>query len=168
MLKIGDTVLYGATGVCTVTDIVTREIGGIKKEYFVLSAVANDNCTVFVPTDNIELQKKMRKILSKKEVLALIKEIPNEADIWEENEVKRRELFSDILHGGDRKKLMLLVRSLYNHKEERRKENKRLLVADERFMNEAERLLYDEFAAVLDIKPDEVVNFILQKINPID
>ncbi len=168
MLKIGDTVLYGTTGVCTVTDIMTREIGGMKKEYFVLSTVANENCTVFVPTDNAELEKKMRKILSKKEILALIKEIPNEADIWEDNEVKRRELFSSILHSGDRKKLMLLVRSLYNRREERRKQNKRLLVSDERFMSEAERLLHDEFAAVLEIKPDEVVNFIMQKINPID
>ncbi len=164
MLKIGDTVLYGATGVCTVCDVVTREIGGMTKEYFVLRPTAQDRCTVFVPTDNEALLQEARKILSKEEILGIIDSLPACDDLWEENEIKRRELFSDILHSGDRKRLMLLIRSLYNRREERRTENKRLHVADEHFMNEAERLLHDEFSAVLEINPEDVTDFIMKRL----
>ena len=38
-------------------------------------------------------------------------------------------------------------------------------MSDERFLKDAERLLYDEFALVLRIKPDQVLPFILKQIN---
>ncbi len=165
MLKIGDTVLYGATGVCSVEGMTEREIGKEKKQYFVLKPLAQDKCTVFVPADNEALLKKAKKILSREEIYAVIDSVQPEPDIWEENEIKRREQFGEIIHSGDRKKLMLLIRSLYNRREERRAEGKRLHITDERFMSEAERLLYDEFSAVLGIKQDEVVEFIINRIN---
>ena len=63
---------------------------------------------------------------------------------------------------------MLLIRSLYNKGEERRRENKRLHLADERFLNEAERLLHDEFSAVLGIEETEVVPFIMSRLEKAD
>lgn len=164
MFNIGDTVLYGATGVCRVDGITEREIGGSVKKYFVLKPLAQDKCTVFVPADNEVLLSKVRKILSKDEILSVIDSLPEKEDIWVENENERRVRFSNIIHSGDRAELMLLIRTLYNKRLARRSEGKRLHIADERFLNEAERLLHDEFSAVLGVKPEEVVDFIIERI----
>ena len=37
-------------------------------------------------------------------------------------------------------------------------------VADERFFKTAEKILYDEFALVLEIEPQQVLPFVLQQI----
>ena len=80
MLKIGDTVLYGTTGVCRVTGETEREIGGEKKVYFVLCPLSQGKCTVFVPKDNELLLKKARKILSKEEILEIIDSLPKKEE----------------------------------------------------------------------------------------
>ncbi|MBR3593350.1 MAG: CarD family transcriptional regulator [Clostridia bacterium] len=163
MFDIGDTVLYGATGVCKIDGTVEREIFGEKKEYFVLKPVSQDKSTVFVPTDNEALRAKMRKILSADEIDAIIKEVKTLPDIWEENDALRREMYSEIIHSGDRKKVMLLIRTLYTVQQQRYKEGKRLHLSDDRFLSEAERLLYDEFSIVLGIENSDVVPYIIAK-----
>lgn len=164
MVSIGDTVLYGATGVCKIEALTEREIFGEKKSYFVLKPVSSVQSTVFVPADNEALLLKMHKILSREEILEIIDSVASLDDIWIEDEQKRRTRFSDIIHGGDRLQLMLLVRTLYNAQQKKREEGKRLHLMDERFMSEAERLLYDEFSAVLGISQSEVVPFIIERI----
>lgn len=41
---------------------------------------------------------------------------------------------------------------------------KKLYKNDEKVMKEAEKMLYEEFAHVLDIRPDQVLPFIMQQI----
>lgn len=53
---------------------------------------------------------------------------------------------------------------IYNRKVELEKKGKRLTSADSEAMKTAEKLLYNEFALVLDIRPDQVVPFIMEKI----
>ncbi len=164
MFKIGDTVLYGATGVCKIEETVVKSVMDEEKEYYVLKPLAQDKCTVFVPTDNDALKAKMRKILSKAEIDDILKKINSYDDIWEENEIARREKFQQIIHSGDRLQVMLLVRTLYNHQQARLSEGKRLHISDERYFAEAERLLYDEFSAVLGIPPEQVLSYITSKL----
>lgn len=164
MLNIGDTVLYGATGVCRVEGVTQREIGRETKEYFVLKPLASERNSVLVPTDNEALLKKARKILSKKEITEIIARVPECDDIWIEDETARREAFSEIIHSGDRLKLMLMVRSLYRRGLARNAEGKRLHIFDERILGEGERLLHDEFSAVLSIPANEVADFITANI----
>lgn len=168
MFNIGDTVLYGATGVCQVTGKTEREIGNQKKEYFVLKPLSADKCTVFVPTDNEKLLCKARQILSREEIIDIIHRVPACDDIWIEDEKQRKETFSEIMHSGDRLRLMLLVRTLYRRSKQRASEGKRLHIGDERLLNEAERLLHNEFSAVLGISADSVADFITENIKEKD
>lgn len=128
-----------------------------------LKPVSQDKSTVFVPTDNEALRAKMRKILTADEIDAIIAEVKTLPDVWEENDVLRREKYSEIIHSGDRKRVMLLIRTLYTVQQQRYKEGKRLHLSDERFLAEAERLLYDEFSTVLGIKNSDVVPYIIEK-----
>ena len=54
--NIGDKVLYGSHGCCTIQDIEVRETGW----YYVLVPAKKKRTKLFVPTDNTELLGKMR------------------------------------------------------------------------------------------------------------
>lgn len=71
-----------------------------------------------------------------------------------------KEKYTKILKSGDNKQLVKLIRTLYLEKVE----VKKLYVNDEKIMTDAEKLLHEEFALVLDIKVDEVLPFILGKL----
>jgi CarD family transcriptional regulator len=49
--KVGDNAVYPAHGIATVKRIEEREIGGKKKQFYVLQVVENQ-MTIMVPTDN--------------------------------------------------------------------------------------------------------------------
>ena len=49
MYAIGQTVLYGANGVCSISEITTRKIGKEAIEYYVLKPMGMQASTVYVP-----------------------------------------------------------------------------------------------------------------------
>ena len=86
--------------------------------------------------------------------------------MWIDDENKRKEFFHNILVEGDRRKLIMMIKTIYLHQQEQFKNNKRKLhISDERFFKDAEKLLYDEFAYVLGIEPHQVIDFIHKEIN---
>ena len=94
------------------------------------------------------------------EVYSLINTMPHTESIWIEDINLRKEKYTKILKSGDNKQLVKLIRTLYLEKVE----VKKLYVNDEKIMTDAEKLLHEEFALVLDIKVDEVLPFILGKL----
>ena len=164
MLQINDTILYGAEGACTVADITEQEVGGKTVRYYVLQPIYNPRSTVYVPVDNPILTAKMRRVLSKEEILRIIEDMPNQPSQWIEDEEQRKETYRDILRRGDRIELVRMIKALYDHQQVQRQKGKHLHAVDEYLFKEAEKMLYDEFALVLGIKPDQVVPFITHQI----
>lgn len=161
---IQDTILYGANGVCRVVDIEQKEFAGQKMDYYVLQPVYSDQSRIYVPMHNETLTAKMRRVLSAEEVHRLIREIPQGEEGWIEDENQRRETYRTILSKGDPTEVMRVIRSLYQHQQMLKEQGKKLRQADERCFREAEKLLYDEFALVLNIQPEQVLPFILEQI----
>ncbi len=157
-------VLYGSHGVCRVTGKVSRKFADREALYYVLEPVYGGTSTVFVPVDNPTLTAKMQKILSAEEIYRLIRSMPNEEPLWIEDDAKRKEAFQRILCSGDRVQLIRLIKTLYLRQQTRKEQHKKPCAEDERFFKEAERLLYEEFAYVLNIRQDQVVPFIFQQI----
>ena len=60
--------------------------------------------------------------------------------------------------------LIGMIKAIYLHKQKRESEGKRLYISDERFFREAERILYEEFQYVLDIKKEDLLPLIFSKI----
>lgn len=160
-----DIVLYSWHGVCTITDITEKEFNGNKANYYVLKPVHDTNSTIFVPAENENVTAKMRRVLSSEEIHALIKNMPNEDTIWIEDDNQRKEKYKEIISKGNRSDLIRLIKTLYLHQQAQKKLGKKMYIIDEKFMKEAEKLLYDEFAHVLDIKPEEVVSFIMRAMD---
>ena len=164
MYNIDETVLYGQQGVCKITDITVKEVCGQSIEYYVLTPIFNEKSTIFVPKNNDKLVSKIRKTLNEDEIYNIIKLIPNEKCIWIEDDNKRSAEYKNILSCGNRIKLIQLIKTLYQYKKQKIENGKKLHISDEHFLKEAEKMLYDEFATVLNIDRNEVLPFIREHI----
>ncbi len=164
MYHVNDIVLYGMQGVCTIEEISEMCFGKNSDEYYVLRPVYDDKSTIFVPMHNESLTGKMRAVLSAQEIFELINAMPDEDQIWIENDAERKEEYKSILVNGTRDELIKLIKTLYLRKQELKQKGKKLHVADEHFLKEAEKLLYEEFAHVLKIKREQVLPFIMKQI----
>lgn len=164
--NINDAVLYGLEGICWFAGISEKEINGKRNKYYVLRPVYNDKSTIFVPVDNEKLIAKIRRVLSVDEIHALIKAIPNESTIWIEDDAVRREQYKKILARGDRTELVRLIKTLYLRQQSLKEKGRKMPVADERFIKDAEKLLHDEFAHVLNIDREQILPLILEQIQP--
>ena len=164
MYQVNDMIVYGAHGVCRIAEIEERDFNGSPIEYYILKPVYDEKATIFVPVLNDRLTAKMRRVLSKDEMEALIESMPKEGTLWVENERQRKELYKEIVSRGDRAELIGMIKALHLHQQKQLAKGRKLHSADERFLREAEKMLYDEIAMVLHIKPDQVISYILQQL----
>ena len=164
MYKENDMVIYGVYGVCRIDEIADKDMGGIKKKYMVLKPLNDARSTYYVPADNEQQLKKLRKILPDNEINRLIDSMPDEKAIWTDNERQRRERYRTIISEGKHPELIGMIKAIYLKGKELEKAGKKLHVSDERFLKEAEKLLYDEFKYVLHLSEDEVLRYIASRI----
>lgn len=164
MFNVGDTVLYGSQGVCKIIGTEEKEVCGNNIEYFVLKPVYDENSTLFVPLSNSNLLSKMKSVLSAEQIYEMIKEMPSEDTIWIDDDNEHKQKYQQIIIDGNRRKLVQLIKTLHIHEVSQQKKGRKLHISDEMMLKQAEKLLYDEFALVLKIKPNEVLPFIMQQI----
>ena len=138
--QVGDMILYGTQGVCRIAEIAERDFSGNSMLYYILKPVFDERSTLYVPVYG-EAADKLRRILSVPEVYKLIKAMPDEDTIWIENEAVRRKKHKEIISQGDRQELVKLIKTIYLHDKKQKAIGKKLHVADERFMKDAEKIL---------------------------
>ena len=155
MFKVDDYIMYGRTGVCKVIDITNEKfINGEERKYYVLSPIHNNNNTIIkIPLDNTKVP--MRKIISKEDVTSLINDMSNMEELWIEDEKKRSNEFKTMLKSGKCEDLIKLISN--------KRHSKKLNKADKEIIKEAERLVNEEFAIILNISPKEVNSYISSK-----
>lgn len=161
MYSVGQTVLYGTNGVCSITDITTKRVGKVSMEYYVLKPICSNTSTLFVPTHNEKLVGKIRYVLTADEVNAILQSLPEYGE-WNDNKIQRAELFKSIIAGGDCLELIRLIRLIHNHELVQIAKGKRLHIADERALKEAEKMVCDEVSTALQIDRDSVLELILK------
>ena len=160
MFENGSLVVYGVSGVCRVESRQHMDFGTGSKEYYILVPISSDSSKIYVPVANDQLVAKMKRVMSAEEIKSLIKKLPEMEEIWDDDSSARKEKIKAILDSGDRVMQIRLIRTLYNKKVEREKNGKKLWAFEEYAMNSAEKNLYEEFAVVLGIRPDQVVRYI--------
>ena len=65
---------------------------------------------------------------------------------------------------GDRKELVKMIKTLYLYRQKQQAAGKKIHVCDEHFLKEAERILYDEFAFVLRIDREKILDYIIGQV----
>ncbi len=168
MIKVNSTIIYGSE-VCKVTDIKKMTFGKVTREYYVLAPVYDEKNVIYAPTDNPRLKEKMKEILSSEEIIELIRNMPENENFWIEDDNARAAAYKETLEKGNREDVIRIIKTLYEHKCEVESRGKKLHSMDEILFRRAEKMIYDEFALVLDIKREEVTPFILRQIeiNPV-
>ena len=160
MLTVGQTVVYGTQGVCTVKEISMLKLGKTKGEYYALSPIDDPGSTVYVPTANEKLMSKLRPVLTGEEADALTTEAVREPLEWIESDAERKSACDDIVKNGDRKQLMRLVGMLYRRRELLKDQKKHFHNVDAQYLKTAERMLHGELAYALGIAVDDVADYI--------
>ena len=112
MFKVNDVVVYSSQGVCEIIGIEEQKIGGEMKRYFVLKPKNDKGATCYVPTWNEKAWSKMRKVMTKKDVDALIDSMPNKKPTWIANENERKETYKRILVSGDQAAIISMLQAL--------------------------------------------------------
>lgn len=161
---IGTYVLYGKTGVCLVQEQKTIKMGRESSQYYVLSPVSDGRSSVYVPCDNADLVARMRPLLTRDEINALLVDAEAERQPWIDDRNERGALYRRVAADGDRQQLIRVICCLFRKKHERMEMGKHLSTMDEAALQECMRLIDEEFSMVLDIPRSAVVDYILERI----
>ncbi|MBQ6848215.1 MAG: CarD family transcriptional regulator [Clostridia bacterium] len=163
MLKIGEKVVYGKTGVCIVEGQCEKElVRNQKRQYFVLKPLGSDNNTIFAPVEGNRVF--IRPIMTRQEADELILKIPEITEASADIELTR-EQYEAMISTHNCEDLVGLTFRLYHKKKFALENRKKPGFVDERYMALAEKLLFGELAAALEIPFEEVKAYIGKKLN---
>lgn len=160
--KTGQHVIYSTNGLCLIKDIQYMSFipGTEAKDYYILKPIRGNSSTIYVPTDNDTLMGKMRHVMTKEEIDKLLSSIKSQKITWEDNRKIRTENFHNTLINGVNADLLLMISCIYMKKKEMQTISKTLSASDSKFLENAEKLVEEEFAFTLDIPPSEVGKYI--------
>lgn len=164
MYQIGDQVVYGVHGVCNVVDQEERVIDRKKVTYLALEPLGQAGSRYFVPTHNAVAMSKIRHILSRDELEALMESDIIQSDGWIRDENLRKQTYRELIGSGDRARLIQMVRTLYRHRKAQAEAGKKCHLCDENFLRDAEKLLIGEISIVLNIEPEQAKQYIRNKM----
>lgn len=172
MYHTGDIVMYAGTGVCKITDIVNQSFTGAEKRtYYVLKALYdNTETTIYCPVDNAEAR--IRNLLSREQIENLIcnpcgSNSPADANahpIWTDNASARKRLFAQIVKDGNQTEIFRLIAEIREKQQKMQQCGKKLHSSDEKIMHEAQKIISQELAYTMNIKIDEVEDFVAKKM----
>jgi CarD family transcriptional regulator len=163
MYQIGEFVLYGTQGVCSVTDITKKDFSGSEMNYYVLKPVYQQDSVYFVPVEGMP-SSRVRKILTRDEADKLLEVLPLKSLLWVDNDTQRTKAYQDIINSGDRIKLLQLIETILTRRNEQTEKGKKLHQCDERILKTAVRIVHEELAQVFEMDPDDVGDYIQKRI----
>ena len=156
MFSTDETIHYAGSGVCRIQEIAVKRFGRTREQYYVLQPLHQNTSVIYVPVSNPQLVSKMRPILTRDEVEAMIDGAGRIEPVWNDDVTQRKELFDSLLRSGNFPDLICIIKTLRRQKQRRQEDGKTLHVSDEGYLREAQRLLYDEIAGVYGKTPKEV------------
>lgn len=163
MFKKGDVVFYRMNGIYEITDITTVDFPGVDKDrlFYVLRQQTGSE-KIYVAADGDT--SKMRKIISREEALELISQIPDLEPLKLKDEKKPEAEYKEALQKYDCIETLRLIKCIYFRRKQRLDDRKKVIAADERYMRLAEDMLYQELGRALDIPEDQVLDYLINKI----
>ena len=163
MYSKGEYVIYGSNGVCQVGDVTTLNIDNVPKdrEYYVLFP-KNNGGMIYVPVD--VASSKMRRVITRDEAEELIKRIPTIKPIEVSNEKLLEEIYKKCIRSNECIEWIRLIKCIYDRKQLRLSEGKKITATDEKYMHMAEDALYLELGTALNLQKDQVLEYVIKEI----
>ena len=156
VFEIGEQVVCGNKGVCTVENISTLDIGGVDKQrkYYILKPRYQAGSTVYVPVDAAE--GSMRRVLSREEADRLIDAIPQLPLIDIANDKLSEQTYKE--------EWVRVIKTIYQRREKRLQAGRKVTAVDARYIHLAQENLYGELAVALNLDREDVEAYIRGEI----
>jgi len=159
VFNIGDYVIC-KRDLCKIKDIQDNYIMG--KKYYILNPVNDDSLIINIPFDN--QSGLLRKVISKKEALNLISQIPKIETI-DANDRSIDNEYRVLMNSNTFEGLIKIIKTTYLKNAQRVESGKKIGDRDKEYNKRAERYLYNEFALALGMTYDEVEEYIINEVN---
>lgn len=165
MFQPGELVVYGATGVCRVEKIagLDQPGGDRNRRYYLLRPLWQDG-VIYAPVDSEKVP--MRPVISREEAEALIDRMPGiqAAACRGATAQALAQQYQTAVRDGGHQALIEMMKAIHHKRGLAESRKRRLGMIDERYMKQAERMLYGELATALEIGFDEVEPYIASRI----
>lgn len=165
MFQPGELLVYGTTGVCRVEGIATPNLTRAERgrQYYLLKPLYQDG-VIYAPVDSQKVP--IRPVISRQEAEDLIDLIPSiQAEACHAPTLQAlAQHYQSAVHSHNCRDLLELTMSIYLKQRQAEAQKRRLGMVDERYMKQAERLLYGELSAALDIPYENVQAYIAQRV----
>ena len=156
MFDVGEYLVY-KNNVCKVKDIKDKE--GIM--YYKLVPIDDDSLKIEIPVENSD--GILRKVISRKEVESLVKEIPKIEVIEIPDRLIEYE-YKNLISTGDKIDLIKVIKTAYLRNKKRLENKKRLNEKDVNYLEKAEKILYNELCIALNLTFEQVKEYIINKV----
>lgn len=160
MFLIGEKIIYGENGVCTVEKIAPLQTSSASQDrlYYYLSPYIGSG-TYFAP---VESDAYMRPVMGREEALALIDSMPGiEPAICTDNRFNHVDAFyKELFRRHTSEALVSIIKGLRSRMAERKSKSSRA----EATMKRAKDILYGELSVALEIELSEVEGYIAARL----
>ena len=160
MFSVGDKIIYGENGVCTVESIGPLAMSGAPKDklYYYLSPLVGSG-TYFTPVDSSAF---MRPVMSRDEAEALIDSMPGiQPAICNDNRFNHVDAFyKELFKQHSCEALVSIVKGLRSRMAEKKTKSSRA----EATMKRAKDILHGELSVALDMDIKDVEGYIISRL----
>ena len=165
MYQIGDQVVYGIHGVCRIADQEKRVVDRKMVTYLVLEPEGQEGSRYLVPIHNQTAMGKLRPMLTQEQMEELLHSEEVRTLHWIRDENQRKNTYRELITSGDRAELLRMIYTLYNHRKTQNAAGKKVHLADDNFLRDAEKLLSSEISVVMEIPQDEARNYLRNQLH---
>lgn len=163
MYSVGQHVVCGNKGVCTVEDITTLDIAGVDraKLYYILKPQYISASTVYVPVENAA---SLREVLTREQAQRLVEEMPDIAPLQIVNEKLAEQEYRSCMRSNDSMEWVRVIKTIYARRQKRLQAGRKETAVDGRYFKMAEDSLYGELAVALGMERSQVCTYIEDKL----
>lgn len=165
MFQIGDTVVCGSSGVCTVSEIGPLAMMGkasAGRRYYTLTPCYDNGGKVYLPVDSDK--SAIRPILTKAEADGLVSEIETLEGITIDDEKNREYEYKTAVNSSDPRRLICIIKTMTARRKSRLECGKKSTAVDERYFRIAEQRLCEEIALAMELDKEDVREYLREKI----
>ena len=165
-LEKGQIVVYGTSGICVIEEIKPIKItmDSRPEPYYVLRQKSNSQSTVFVPVGNDKLTSKIRRPMTREEILSMFSRVRSDRMKWDTDRRVRTDRFREILAGGVSDDLLRMAVCLHERKDKLFDDGKRLPVTDINTLKSVSQLLEEEVSYAFGIDEKDAGEYIKKEM----
>ena len=153
--QVGEIVLYGTEGICKVLGTEEKRFGNEALMYYVLESLGKGS-RIFVPFSNETLISRIRRPLSKEQILALLEKMEEMPLLsWHENDRERKTLHMAIVANKGFYELLQLAKTVECRRVVMQENGKKLYAFDDRICRDALSLAAAEIAYTMNLTQPE-------------